>query len=112
MHKAVSRGLIDLQTLDVEAYRYYETPHNGDLNIIGSFIPFASPHEPSFVKAVAKSRAARTAPATGLKGSAPTGGRALLDFPKNNELSHGFRCVLDVFKAEDVGVVVRLNEEL
>lgn len=114
MYKAVCLGLIYLERLNIEKYQYYEQPQNGDMNVLGPFIPFASPQEPSFIKAI---RAATAEPEEALTPKR----RALrpapiyngsLDFPKGTAISHGFRCVLDVFKEKDVGLVVRLNDEL
>lgn len=107
----MSRGVIDLQTLDLDAYQYYETPQNGDLNILGPFIPFASPQEPSFLKAVRPASSGLVTPGKRADASAPIYNGAL-DFPKNTAISHAFQCVLNMFKQEDVGVVVRLNDEL
>lgn len=111
MEKAVTRGLIDLQTLDLDAYRFYETPQNGDLNILGSFIPFASPQELSFLIAVKRATGGPVTPNKRADAGAPIH-KGALDFPKNTDISHAFQCVLNVFKKEDVGVVVRLNDEL
>lgn len=46
MYKAIKTGLLDIDSLDVEEYEYYEKVENGDLNwITKKFIAFASPKE-------------------------------------------------------------------
>lgn len=73
---------------------------NGDLNVLGPFIPFASPLEAGWV------REETTALVTDETGFAST------TITQAKVASHAFRCVLDVFQQEDVGLVVRLNDEL
>jgi cell division cycle 14 len=46
LYKAIKTGLLDIDSLDVEEYEYYEKVENGDLNwITKKFIAFASPKE-------------------------------------------------------------------
>jgi cell division cycle 14 len=97
-------GLLDVLSLDIEQYRYYEQVTNGDMNTLGPFIAFASPVEDAWV-AAQKDETIRVQIKTPLP-------------PRNRStglgrgLPHAFKCVLQVFKAENVGLVVRLNDEL
>ncbi|KAL7420425.1 cell division control protein 14 [Cryptotrichosporon argae] len=77
MWKAIKYDLVQLEDFDPDEYQYLESPANGDMNLLGPFIPFASPVIP---------RGART--------------------------THGLRTVLRIFEREQVGLVVRLNDEL
>lgn len=46
LYKAIKTGLLDIDSLDVEEYEYYEKVEHGDLNwITKKFIAFASPKE-------------------------------------------------------------------
>lgn len=76
---------------------------NGDLNVLGPFIPFASPIDPLWALA-AKAKAVPTA----ANDAALAAARA--DRPKFP--NHSFRCISRVFKHEEVALVVRLNDEL
>ncbi|ODN89731.1 cell division cycle 14 [Cryptococcus wingfieldii CBS 7118] len=100
IEKAISFGLLDLASFDPDEYQYYETVENGDLNVLGPFIPFASPQEPAWISVT------RSA-----KPSTPTS-RPRLTPSKSNAISHTFCCVLEVFERQNVGLVVRLNDEL
>lgn len=70
---------------------------NGDLNILGPFIPFASPTESSWIEGALQSASSEHIVHTPAKSKA---------------ISHQLHCVLDVFQREDVGLVARLNDEL
>jgi len=81
---------------------------NGDLNVLGPFIPFASPVDPLWVKKEAASKdpspenlAAYAAQRTIARNK-----------PKSRFPNRTFRCVMQVFKDEQVGLVVRLNDDL
>ncbi|ORY26505.1 protein-tyrosine phosphatase-like protein [Naematelia encephala] len=93
IHKAIENDLLDFSQFNPRHYQYYEAVQNGDLNILGPFIPFASPQEPAWIKSVKS-------------------GRPPLSHSKGRVTSHALRCVLDVFQEQNVGMVVRLNEEL
>ncbi|EIW73017.1 hypothetical protein TREMEDRAFT_25011, partial [Tremella mesenterica DSM 1558] len=99
MHKAIHHGLVNLKTFDPQSYQYFETVGNGDLNVIGPFIPFASPMEEAW--AIPTEIKARQL-AHNLRRSE----RRTMD------TEHSFKCVMKVFSEEKVGLVVRLNEEL
>ncbi|KAK4685178.1 cell division cycle 14, partial [Tremellales sp. Uapishka_1] len=103
--KALQHRLLDLVEFDSAQYQYYELVENGDLNILGDFIPFASPNETSWVRATRMLLEKSSARG---RLSTPTD----VVVPKGRLTSHGFKCVLDVFKKQNVGVVVRLNDEL
>jgi len=46
LYKAIKTGLLDIDSLDIEEYEYYEKVEHGDLNwITKKFIAFASPKE-------------------------------------------------------------------
>lgn len=77
------------------------TTRNGDLNLLGPFIPFASPIEQSWCKAA---KAAWKAQEAGIQFAWPP--------PQTRMESRAFRYVMKVFAEESVGVVIRLNEEL
>ncbi|WVO15977.1 hypothetical protein L204_103642 [Cryptococcus depauperatus] len=95
IEKAISFGLLDLTSFDVDDYQYHETVENGDLNILGHFIPFASPVETTWIN-VARASSDMTYAETS----------------KSKAIHHPLRCVLSVFKRENVGLIARLNEEL
>ncbi len=76
---------------------------NGDLNVLGPFIPFASPMDASWLEYVKSNKAA--AQATAVLDPGALVATALTR-------THAFECVLKVFQEEGVGLVVRLNEEL
>ncbi|OWZ57057.1 cell division cycle 14 [Cryptococcus neoformans c8] len=97
VEKAIGNGLLDLASFDADEYQYYEMVENGDLNILGPFIPFASPTENSWIEGVLQS---------------PPNGRILHTPVKSRTISHQLRCVLDIFERENVGLVARLNDEL
>ncbi|WVQ72246.1 hypothetical protein IAR50_001795 [Cryptococcus sp. DSM 104548] len=100
IEKAISFGLLDLASFDPDEYQYYETVENGDLNVLGPFIPFASPQEPAWISVIRS-----------VKPTTPTS-RPRLTPSKSNVISHTFRCVLEVFERQNVGLVARLNDEL
>nr|XP_031862049.1 uncharacterized protein CI109_002462 [Kwoniella shandongensis]KAA5529121.1 hypothetical protein CI109_002462 [Kwoniella shandongensis] len=106
VHKAMSYGLLDLSTFDVNVYQYFEAVDNGDLNILGSFIPFASPIENTWMKAARKGHKSATSP----RGTITTHTASSIE--KARDVSHALTCVLKVFENEKVGLVVRLNDEL
>ncbi|WVQ82894.1 hypothetical protein IAT38_005030 [Cryptococcus sp. DSM 104549] len=105
VEKAISFGLLDLATFDPEQYQYYETVENGDLNILGPFIPFASPIETTWLSIV-RSAAKTTA--------SPGGGVTTIthSVAKARVVTHTLKCVLQVFESHNVGLVTRLNDEL
>jgi cell division cycle 14 len=81
---------------------------NGDLNLLGPFIPFASPIEDAWRRAMQ--------PRWEAIAQAEKTGEPL---PPMRTLAKGrlagnqaFRNVLDVFGKQNVGLVVRLNDEL
>lgn len=81
---------------------------NGDLNILGPFIAFASPIEPAWAKVMSTRQAAIK---SAIKAKQPPPIFRLMGKSRLGE-NHGFKSVLEVFKRQDVGVVVRLNDEL
>lgn len=83
------------------------TTRNGDLNILGRFIPFASPVE----EAWGRWHQAATKVALEKNPRKATPRRPTILSPYS-DLPHGFQRVLNVFREENVGVVVRLNDEL
>ncbi|KIR94912.1 cell division cycle 14 [Cryptococcus deuterogattii CBS 10090] len=104
VEKAIGNGLLDLASFDADEYQYYEMvqedadkSRNGDLNILGPFIPFASPTESSWIEGALQSASSEHIVHTPAKSKA---------------ISHQLHCVLDVFQREDVGLVARLNDEL
>ncbi|WVQ94156.1 hypothetical protein IAU59_001234 [Kwoniella sp. CBS 9459] len=103
--KAIHYGLLDLVNFDPTAYKTYEQPDNGDLNILGPFIPFASPIELTWIKA------ARAAIKT-VSSPGSTSTTTVRRVEKGKITTRAMKCVLDVFEKEDVGLVVRLNDEL
>jgi cell division cycle 14 len=78
------------------------TDRNGDLNLLGPFIPFASPFEPSWMKAAK------------IAYSAQKKGQPFIWPPteKSRIAVKGFQYVMNVFAEQRVGIVVRLNDEL
>ena len=81
---------------------------NGDMNIIGPFIAFASPIEPAWAQIMAaRKKAIKTAIA---EDQSPPAFR--LSSKARLSSNHAFKSVLDVFDKQNVGVVVRLNDEL
>lgn len=87
MWKAMQNGLCDMNEFSVEDYEYYEKVENGDWNwLTPSFIAFASPVEPQWVKGETAS----------LQRKLPT----------------PFQNCLDYFEARGVKLVVRLNNML
>ena len=76
---------------------------NGDLNLMGPFIPFASPIERAWWDAslaAFEERKAKRVPVW-----PPI-------IPKAKRIPSAFRQVLEVFSEQRVGLVVRLNDEL
>lgn len=69
---------------------------NGDLNIVGPFIPFASPQDPAYIKSVTPS------------------GQVPIEYSSSQQrmLRSCFDKVKKKFEEEEVGLVVRLNEDL
>lgn len=77
---------------------------NGDLNVLGPFIPFASPMETAWTQQ--EITALSTDESSGRCTTTTT------TLTKAKLKSHAFKCVLNVFQRENVGLVVRLNDEL
>lgn len=96
MWKAAKHDLLRLQDFDAEEYRYYEKVENGDLNILGNFVAFASPMDPAYMKE-----------RTPLGEAAPEYSSA-----QKKMLKGAFEKVQAKFAEESVGLVVRLNDEL
>ncbi|GMK58742.1 hypothetical protein CspeluHIS016_0601840 [Cutaneotrichosporon spelunceum] len=96
MWKAGRHDLLRLQDFDPDEYRYYEKVENGDLNTLGNFVAFASPMDPLYIKE-------RTPP-----------GETVPDYsPAQKKMLRGaFDKVQAKFALENVGLVVRLNDEL
>ncbi|OCF41021.1 hypothetical protein I317_05132 [Kwoniella heveanensis CBS 569] len=103
--KAMHHGLLDLVTFDQEAYQKYEQVDNGDLNLLGPFIPFASPIELTWIKAARAATKTVSSPGGTLRTTAR-------QVTKAKVTSQAMKCVLEVFEKENVGLVVRLNDEL
>ncbi|WWC97560.1 hypothetical protein V866_004444 [Kwoniella sp. B9012] len=103
--KAMNNGLLDLANFDQEAYQKYEQVDNGDLNILGPFIPFASPMEERWLKAIRSSTKTTSTPRGTVKTTVKTVEKARIT-------SNAMKCVMEVFEKENVGLVVRLNDEL
>jgi cell division cycle 14 len=78
---------------------------NGDLNLLGPFIPFASPIEGYWVNSLKASTKTVVSP-SGVQRTTTT------TFAKGKTVTKGFKNVLRLFYKTQVGVVVRLNEEL
>lgn len=96
MWKAANHDLLRLQDFDAEEYRYYEKVENGDLNILGNFVAFASPMDPTYIKE-------RT----------PQGETVPEYTSAQKKMFRGaFGKVQAKFAEENVGLVVRLNDEL
>lgn len=96
MWKASKNDLLKLQDFDASEYRYYERVENGDLNILGNFVAFASPMDPTYIKE-------RTPPDE----LAPEYTSA-----QKKMLKGAFEKVQAKFAEENVGLVIRLNDEL
>ncbi|WWC67309.1 uncharacterized protein I206_101217 [Kwoniella pini CBS 10737] len=103
--KAIHNGLLDLANFDQDAYQKYEQVDNGDLNILGPFIPFASPLEERWLKAIRSSTRTVSTP----RGTTRT---TVQTVEKGRITSNAMKCVMEVFEKEHVGLVVRLNDEL
>jgi cell division cycle 14 len=89
-------------------YAYSRVRH-GDLNILGPFIPFASPVDQSWCDAMKEA----TKPVlVGLRFSGLKMNPARPTIKKRTTISRAFVNVLRVFDDENVGLVVRLNDEL
>lgn len=81
---------------------------NGDLNFLGPFIPFASPMEINWLRSMMpRWKAAKEAAASGQV--APPMRPTMKGRLTGND---AFKQVLQVFEKHEVGVVVRLNDEL
>ncbi|GFZ44538.1 hypothetical protein JCM24511_02261 [Saitozyma sp. JCM 24511] len=107
VYKAIKSGLLGLSDFDATFYRYYETVQNGDLNLLGRFIPFASPIEEAWGRW--HQAATKAASEENTRQTTPRKPTVLSPF---SDLPHGFQRVLHVFRGENVGVVIRLNDEL
>ena len=88
--RAKDAKILDIKTFDLEEYEYYERVDKGDFNwICPRFIAFASPIQPGY---------------------------ATKPNPFNNKkstiITPTFSHVLDYFKSNKVGMVVRLNSHL
>jgi cell division cycle 14 len=83
------------------------TTRNGDLNLLGRFIPFASPIEEAWGRW--HQAATKAASEENTRQTTPRKPTVLSPF---SDLPHGFQRVLRVFRDENVGVVIRLNDEL
>ncbi|WVW81277.1 hypothetical protein I302_103268 [Kwoniella bestiolae CBS 10118] len=103
--KAMHNGLLDLANFDQESYQKYEQVENGDLNVLGPFIPFASPMEERWLKAIRSSTKTTSTPRGTVRTTVKTVEKARIT-------SNAMRCVMEVFEKEQVGLVVRLNDEL
>ena len=77
---------------------------NGDLNVLGPFIPFASPSETEWIPASVATQT--VASPSGFSKTTTT------RISRAKVIPHGFKCVLDICQTENVGLVVRLNDEL
>jgi cell division cycle 14 len=77
---------------------------HGDMNILGTFIPFASPIEKAWIKEAIVVTEHEDGRRTAVMRDIP---RASVE-----TLSPAFQCVLHMFRREKVGLVVRLNDEL
>ncbi|EDO15689.1 hypothetical protein Kpol_1008p28 [Vanderwaltozyma polyspora DSM 70294] len=86
--RAKEKGLIDLQSFNLETYERYERVENGDFNVLTpDFIAFASPQESNRSIGVTSS-------------------------PGKSHLNQPFRSVLKYFSKNNVQLVVRLNSHL
>lgn len=92
--KAEKMGLLDMSTFDSEEYEYYEQPSNGDFNIIGPFIAFASPICNTYISRSKLDKSKRS--------------------PSKDEvkITAAFKNVLRYFEINGVGLVVRCNDRL
>ena len=82
--RAKEKGLVNLNTFDLETYERYERVENGDFNVLTpDFIAFASPEEDAHHRTTSKSH-----------------------------LNGPFRSVLEFFSDNNVQLVVRLNSHL
>ncbi|BFZ58143.1 cell division control protein 14 [Savitreella phatthalungensis] len=88
--RAKEAGIVDIKTFDLEEYEYYERVDKGDFNwICPRFIAFASPIQPGYTT--------KPNPFTS---------------KKSTIITPTFTHVLDYFKGNKVGMVVRLNSHL
>lgn len=92
-----SRGFIDARRQNLA------DDSHGDLNLMGPFIPFASPIEPTWLQASIAAHEERKAKRV------PVWPPMI---PKAKRVDSAFEDVLEVFTEENVGLVVRLNDEL
>lgn len=81
---------------------------NGDLNVLGPFVPFASPVDKLWVL----SEVAKKKPTPENRKALEAEQAIARNSPKSKYPNRGFRCVMKVFRDEKVGVVVRLNNDL
>ncbi|KAK1921221.1 protein-tyrosine phosphatase-like protein, partial [Papiliotrema laurentii] len=102
MHKALQYDLIDLGRFSKSWYRHYERVQNGDLNLLADFIAFASPIEDAWARRYSQYVEAL---AQGKQPHWPS-------LPLAKSLPQPFVKLLGVFEEKNVGVVVRLNDEL
>lgn len=78
------------------------------MNVLGPFVPFASPIDDLWVKQeVAKTNPTKANLAALAAARTIAKGKAKSRYP-----NHTFRCVMKVFRDEKVGLVVRLNNDL
>lgn len=104
MWKAMQNGLCDMNEFSVDDYEYYEKVENGDWNwLTPSFIAFASPVEPIWVK-----RMQSGDKEDGTTTASPTRNDSALQ----RKLPAPFQNCLDYFEARGVKLVVRLNNML
>jgi cell division cycle 14 len=78
------------------------------MNVLGPFIPFASPVDKLWVLEELAKREPTRANLTALAAEQAT----QRNTPKSRFPNRAFRCIMKVFKEESVGVVVRLNNDL
>lgn len=76
---------------------------NGDLNILGPFIPFASPVD----RILSLTAKVKVNPSPANEAALAAAQASKPQFP-----NHAFKCLARVFKEEKVGMVVRLNDAL
>jgi hypothetical protein len=114
MWKAMQNGLCDMNEFSVEEYEYYEKVEHGDWNwITPGFIAFASPVDPTWVKAEKERKAAADAenvilPPEQQQRRSSSGTNTAL----TRKLPMPFLNCLEYFEKRSVRLVVRLNTEL
>ncbi|WVR03049.1 hypothetical protein IAU60_000038 [Kwoniella sp. DSM 27419] len=94
--KAIHHHLLDLVDFDMDDYQKHEQVQHGDLNVLGPFIPFASPQDPVWIRKTLRGDASPPAAKPG----------------KITACEKAMECVVELFERENVGLVVRLNDEL